>query len=68
MALAYTQCYRGQGVSPRQVSSWSIQLFGHNTPTPETDRTDNGPIFLQTVAQKRFHQIRYSIFIASAIY
>jgi len=37
----------GQGLPPCQVSSWSIQLFGHNTPTLQRDRTDrqhNGPI------------------------
>jgi len=28
---------------PCQVSSWSIQLFGHNTPTSQTDRTDRQP-------------------------
>jgi len=27
-----------------QVSSWFVQPFGHNTPTSQTDRTDNGPI------------------------
>jgi len=30
-----------------QVSSWSVQPFGHNTPTSQTDRQtgqDNGPI------------------------
>ena len=29
-----------QGLPPYQVSSWSIQPFGHNTPTSQTDRTD----------------------------
>jgi len=34
----------------QQVVSWSIQLFGHNTPTLQTDREtrqdrlDNGPV------------------------
>ena len=31
---------RGQGLPPCQVSSWSIQPFGHNTLTSQTDRTD----------------------------
>ena len=42
-----TQCGRGQGLPPCQVSSWFIQPFGHNTPTLQTDRenrTDEGPI------------------------
>jgi len=39
----------GRGLPPCQVSSWSIQLFGHNTPTSQTDRQDrtygtDGPI------------------------
>jgi len=42
---------------PYQVASWSIQPFGHNTPTLQTDRQDNGPVALRepllvTVAQK----------------
>ena len=35
-----TQCGRDRGLPPCQVSSWSIQPFGHNTPTSQTDRTD----------------------------
>ena len=34
-----TQCGRGLGLPPCQVSSWSIQPFGHNTPTSQKDRT-----------------------------
>ena len=34
-----TQCGRGQGLPPCQVSSWSIQPLGHSTPTLQTDRT-----------------------------
>ena len=33
-----TQCGLGQGLPPYQVASWSIQSFGHNTPTLQTDR------------------------------
>jgi len=53
-----TQCGQGRGLPPCQVSSWSIQPFGHNTPTLQTDRTDRqrsdsiGRTVLQTVAQK----------------
>jgi len=50
-----TECGRGIGLPPCQVSSWSIQLFGHNTPTPQPDRQRSGSIgqtVLQTVAQK----------------
>ena len=45
-----TQCGLGRGLPACQVSSWSIQPFGHNTPTSQTgrldrtDRQDNGPI------------------------
>jgi len=46
-----TQFVRGRGLPARQVSSWSNQPFGHNTPTLQTERqtgqdrqTDNGPI------------------------
>jgi len=28
-----TQCGRGRGLCTCQVSSWSVQPFGHNTPT-----------------------------------
>jgi len=33
-----TQCGLGWGLPPCQVSSWSISLFGHNTPMLQTDR------------------------------
>jgi len=33
------QCGQSRGLPPCQVSSWSIQLFGLNTPTSQTDRT-----------------------------
>jgi len=36
-----TQCGQGRGLPACQVSSWSIQPFGHNTPTLQTDRTDS---------------------------
>jgi len=45
-----TQCGQGWGLPACQVSSWSIQPFGHSTPTSQTDTTgqtdrqDNGPI------------------------
>ena len=35
-----TQCGQGRGLPACQVSSWSIQPFGHNTPTSVTDRSD----------------------------
>ena len=48
-----TQCGRGRGLPACQVSSWSVQAFGHNTPTSQTGRTDSiGWTVLQTVAQK----------------
>jgi len=35
-----TQCGLGRGLPQYQVASWSIQQFGHNTPTyTQTDRT-----------------------------
>jgi len=46
-----TQSRMGRGLPPCQVSSWSIQPFGHNTPKLQTDRrtdrtgqTDKGPM------------------------
>ena len=52
------QCGQGRGLPARQVSSWSIQPFGHSTPTSQTgqdrQRSDStGRTVLQTVAQKR---------------
>jgi len=35
-----TQCGLGRGLYPYQLTSWSIQPFGHNTPTLQTDTTD----------------------------
>ena len=54
-----TQCGQGWGLPACQVSSWSVQPFGHNTPTSQTwqDRQDRqrsdsiGRTVLQTVAQ-----------------
>jgi len=54
-----TRC--GRGLPARQVSSWSIQPFDHNTPRSETDRIDReerqwsistGWTVLQMVTQK----------------
>jgi len=36
-----TQCRLGQGLPTYQVASWSIQPFGHNTPTSQTGQTDS---------------------------
>ena len=53
-----TQCGQGRGLPVCQVLSWSIQPFGHNTPTLQTDRRDRkrsdriGRTDLQTVTQK----------------
>ena len=55
-----TQCGHGRGLPARQVSSWSVQPFGHSARTSQTgqDRTDRqrtdsiGRTVLQTVAQK----------------
>jgi len=41
LGLHLTKCGLGQGLSPSQVSSWSIQLFGHNTPRSQTDTCSN---------------------------
>jgi len=54
-----TQCGRGRGLPPCQVSSWSIKPFGHNTPTSWDKQTENasdstGRTILQTVAQKHW--------------
>jgi len=57
-----TQCGQGRGQPARQVSSWSVQPFGHSARTLQTDRqtdrqrTDSiGWTVLQTVAQKQMH-------------
>jgi len=51
-----TQCGQGRGLSACQVSSWSVQPFGHSARTSQTDRQDRqnsiGRTVLQTVAQK----------------
>jgi len=57
-----TQCGQGRGLHACQVSSWSVQPFGHSARTSQTgqtgqdrQRTDSlGRTVLQTVAQKRF--------------
>jgi len=58
-----TQCGLGRGLPPYQVTSWSMQPFGHNIYTNVTDRqTDRqwqrsdsiGRAVLQTVAQWYF--------------
>jgi len=38
MGFHLIQCRLHQGLPPCQDSSWSIQPFGHNTPTLQTDR------------------------------
>jgi len=53
-----TQCRLGRGIPPYQVAYWSIQPFGHKTPTLQTDRTGQRSdsiwrIVLQPVAQNR---------------
>jgi len=52
-----TQCGLRWGLPPRQVSFWSIQPIGHNTPTLQTGQTGQrsdsiGRTVLQTVIQK----------------
>ena len=43
-----TQCGQGRGLPACQVSSWSVQPFGHSARTlqtdRQTDRQENGPI------------------------
>jgi len=34
--ISCVQCRLGRGLTPYQVASWSIQPFGHNTPTLQT--------------------------------
>jgi len=52
-----TRCGQGRGLPACQVSSGSVQPFGHNTPTLQTGQERQrshsiGRIVLQTVAQK----------------
>jgi len=46
-----TQCGRARGLRAGQISSWSIQPFGHSAPTSQADRTDRqtGPTGQTTV-------------------
>ena len=47
-----TQCGQGRGLPACQVSSRSVQLFGHNTPTLQTGQTDRtGQTDMQTDRQ-----------------
>jgi len=39
-----TQCGQGRGLPKCQVSSWSVQPFGHSAQTSQTGQTDNGPL------------------------
>jgi len=39
-----TQCGQGRGLPACQVSSWSVQPFGHSARMSQTGQTDNGPI------------------------
>ena len=60
-----TQCIEGRSLPACQVSSSSVQPFGHNIPTLQTDRTDRsgqtdrqrsdriGRTALQTVVQQQ---------------
>jgi len=53
--LGPQRCGLGRGLPPYQVASWSIQLFGHNTPMLHTDKQRSeimGWTVLQTVAPK----------------
>jgi len=60
LAPHLTHCGLGWGLPLYQVSSWSIQPFGHNTPTSQTGQKDRqtgqwsdstGRTVLQTTAQ-----------------
>jgi len=39
-----TQCGQDRGLPVSEVSSWSVQLSGHSTPTSQTGQIDNGLI------------------------
>ena len=69
-----TECGQGRGLPACQVSSWSVQPFGHNTPTLQTCQTDRtglqpdrqrsdsiGRTVLQTVAQKRMQALGWRV-------
>ena len=55
-----TQCCRGRGLPRCQVSSWSIQPFGHSAPMSQTGQTDRqwsdriGRTVLQTVPKMAY--------------
>ena len=55
LGLRLTQCGQGWGLPACQVSSWSVQPFGHSARTSQTDRQrfdSIGRTVLQMVAQK----------------
>jgi len=39
LGIHLTQCGQGRGLPARQLSSWSVKPFGHNTPTLQTGQT-----------------------------
>jgi len=65
-----TQCGQGRGLSARQVSSWSIQPFGHNTPTLQTEqmgqRSDSiGQTFYKRSPKNHYNKILIIIELCS---
>jgi len=56
LGLHLTQCGLGRDLPAYQVATWSVQLFGHNTQTSQTDGTDNGPIGYDEPFYKRTSQ------------
>ena len=64
--LHLIRCDQGRGLPPYQVASWSIEPFGHNTPTSQTDRQTGqdrqrsdsiGRIVLQTSPKIKKHEL-----------
>ena len=47
-----TQCGQGRGLPACQVSSWSVQPFGHSARTSQTDRTGQTGQYRQTDRQR----------------
>jgi len=65
-----TECGQGRVLLLCQVSSWSVQPFGHNTPTSQTGLTCDsiGRTVLQTIAQKRHFTFIFGVFQLNLFY
>jgi len=62
-----TQCGRGRGVPPWHVSSWSIQQFGHNTPTSQTGQIGQLSDIIALIVFGRPFVKRFALFYRTVV-